>query len=74
MENVAIIGASMTQFGQRDEWVLDLLSQAGSACLEDAGVPPDAVDHLYVSNMASGEFEGQTGIMNAIAHDLAAMP
>ena len=74
MENVAIIGASMTQFGQRDGWVLDLLSEAGTACLNDAGVTPDAVDHLYVSNMASGEFEGQTGIMNAVAHDLAAMP
>jgi acetyl-CoA C-acetyltransferase len=74
MESVAIIGASMTQFGDRDEWVLDLLSEAGEACLDDAGVPSDAVDHLYVSNMASGEFEGQTGIMNAVAHDLAAMP
>jgi acetyl-CoA C-acetyltransferase len=74
MESVAIIGASMTQFGQREEWVLDLLAEAGSECLADAGVPPDAVDHLYVSNMASGEFEGQTGIMNAVTHDLAAMP
>jgi len=74
MESVAIIGASMTQFGQREEWVLDLLAEAGTECLDDAGVPPDEVDHLYVSNMASGEFEGQTGIMNAVAHDLAAMP
>ena len=70
MENVAIIGASMTQFGQRDGWVLDLLSEAGTACLDDAGVSPDAIDHLYVSNMASGEFEGQTGLMNALAHDM----
>ncbi|MFB6108401.1 MAG: thiolase family protein, partial [Haloplanus sp.] len=74
MENVAIIGASMTQFGQRDGWVCDLLSEAGQACLTDAGVQPGAVEHLYVSNMASGEFEGQTGIMNALTHDLAAMP
>jgi acetyl-CoA C-acetyltransferase len=74
MENVAIIGASMTQFGQREEWILELLSEAGTACLDDAGVSPDAVDHLYVSNMASGEFEGQSGVMNALVHDLAAMP
>ena len=74
MEHVAIIGASMTQFGQRDGWVLDLLSEAGQACLDDAGVAPDAVDHLYVSNMASGEFEGQTGVMNALAHDLGLVP
>ncbi|WP_138006466.1 thiolase family protein [Halalkalirubrum salinum] len=74
MERVALIGASMTQFGQRDAWVRELLSEAGLACLDDAGVEPTAIDHLYVSNMASGEFEGQTGIPNALAHDLAAMP
>ena len=74
MERVAIIGASMTQFGQRDAWIRELLAEAGSACLADAGVAPDAVEHLYVSNMASGEFEGQTGIPNALAHDLAAVP
>ncbi|WP_277553002.1 thiolase domain-containing protein [Halobaculum limi] len=74
MQDVAIIGASMTQFGQRDAWIRELLSEAGEACLEDAGVSADAVDHLYVSNMASGEFEGQTGVPNALAHDLQAVP
>jgi acetyl-CoA C-acetyltransferase len=74
MERVAIVGASMTRFGQRDAWVRDLLAEAGEACLADAGVTPDAVDHLYVSNMASGEFEGQTGLPNALAHDLSALP
>ncbi|QCJ47871.1 thiolase family protein [Haloprofundus sp. MHR1] len=74
MERVAIIGASMTRFGQRDAWIRELLAEAGRACLDDAGVAPDAIDHLYVSNMASGEFEGQTGVPNALAHDLAAMP
>ncbi|MFB6301389.1 MAG: thiolase family protein, partial [Haloferacaceae archaeon] len=74
MERVAIIGASMTRFGQRDGWVRDLLAEAGDECLADAGVPPDAVEHLYVSNMASGEFEGQTGIPNALASDLSAVP
>ncbi|MFD1599459.1 thiolase C-terminal domain-containing protein [Halobellus rarus] len=74
MERVAIIGASMTQFGQREEWIRDLLAEAGIACLDDAGVSPDAVEHLYVSNMASGEFEGQTGVPNALAHDLSAVP
>jgi acetyl-CoA C-acetyltransferase len=74
MERVAIIGASMTQFGQRDAWIRELLAEAGQAVLEDAGVSSDDIDHLYVSNMASGEFEGQTGVPNALAHDLAAMP
>ncbi|WP_049925396.1 thiolase family protein [Halopiger goleimassiliensis] len=75
MERVAVIGASMTQFGQREgEWILDLLAEAGLECLDDAGVEASEVEHLYVSNMASGEFEGQTGIMNAVAHDLDAIP
>ena len=75
MTDVAIIGASMTKFGKREgEWVMDLLAQAGQECLDDSGVAPHEVDHLYVSNMASGEFEGQTGVMNALAHDLGAVP
>ncbi|ADD06869.1 acetyl-CoA C-acetyltransferase catalytic subunit [Natrialba magadii ATCC 43099] len=74
MERVAVIGSSMTQFGQRDGWILDLLAEAGLACLDDAGVDAADVDHLYVSNMASGEFEGQTGIMNALAQDIDATP
>ncbi|WP_459884568.1 thiolase family protein [Halostagnicola bangensis] len=74
MERVAIIGSSMTQFGQRDAWIRELLAEAGGECLEDAAVDPTDVDHLYVSNMASGEFEGQTGVVNALAHDLGAIP
>ncbi|MFB6165369.1 MAG: thiolase family protein [Haloarculaceae archaeon] len=71
---VAIIGGSMTKFGQRDAWIRELLAQAGRECLVDAGVAPTDVDHVYVSNMASGEFEGQGGIMNALANDLGLMP
>ncbi len=75
MERVAVISASMTQFGNREgQFILDLLAEAGEACLDDVGVAPDSVDHLYVSNMASGEFEGQTGIPNALAHDLSMLP
>ncbi|WP_435194633.1 thiolase C-terminal domain-containing protein [Natronomonas sp. EA1] len=74
MSDVAIIGASMTQFGKREGWVADLLAEAGEACLRDAGVAPSEVEHLYVSNMASGEFEGQTGVPNRLAHDLGALP
>jgi len=73
MDRVAIIGASMTAFGDRDAWVRGLLAEAGDAALRDAGVDGDALDHLYVSNMASGEFEGQTGVPNALAHDLGAV-
>ncbi|WP_306057816.1 thiolase family protein [Natronococcus wangiae] len=74
MERVAIIGASMTQFGKREGWIQALLAEAGLECLEDSGVDAADVEHLYVSNMASGEFEGQTGVMNGLAHDLGAIP
>ncbi len=74
MERVAILGASMTKFGQRESWIRELLAEAALDCLEDAGVEADVVDHLYVSNMASGEFEGMTGVPNALAHDIGAIP
>ena len=72
-DRVAIIGASMTQFGQREAWIRELLAEAALACLEDAGVEPGDLDHCYVSNMSSGEFEGQGGIMNMLAHDIGAL-
>ncbi|MFC7073080.1 thiolase family protein [Halovenus rubra] len=72
--DVAVLGASMTPFGTREPWVRELATDAAIACLDDAGVDPSALDHLYLSNMASGEFEGQTGVMNAVAHDIGAVP
>ncbi len=74
MDRVAIIGASMTRFGQREGWLRDLLAEAALDCLADAPIEPDGIEHLYVSNMASGEFEGQTGVPNMLAHDIGAVP
>lgn len=74
MRDVAIIGASMTTFGRRESWIAQLLNEAAMACMADAGINSTDIDHLYVSNMASGEFEGQTGIMNMLAHDIGAIP
>ena len=71
---VAVLGGAMTSFGKREEWTLELANEAALACLEDASVAGADVEHLYVSNMASGEFEGQTGVMNALAHDIGAVP
>jgi len=73
-ERVAVVAAAMTEFGERDAWIRDLLAEAGDDCLSAAPLSPSAIDHLYVSNMASGEFEGQTGTMNALAHDLGVTP
>jgi acetyl-CoA acetyltransferase len=64
----------MTPFGEREAWIRDLLAEAGRACLESGPAGREAVEHLYVANMASGELEGQTGVMNALAHDLGVLP
>ena len=72
--DVAIIGAAMTEFGEREAWIRELLAEAGEACLDDAPIERDIVEHLYVANMASGELEGQTGTMNGLAHDLGILP
>jgi len=72
--DVAIVGASMTDFGEREDWVLNLLAEAATACLDDADVGPGAIEHCYVSNMAGGEFEGQTGVANALVDDVGAAP
>ena len=72
--DVAVIGASMTPFGEHDAWLTDLLADAARGCLADAGVAADQVDQLCVANMASGEFEGQTGVMNALAAEIGATP
>jgi acetyl-CoA C-acetyltransferase len=68
--DVAIVSASMTEFGEREGWLVDLLTAAGAACLDDAPLGPDAVEHCYVANMAGGEFEGRTGVMNALVQEL----
>ncbi len=72
--DVALISVAMTSFGERDAWIRELLAEAGRDCLDDAPVDDQRIEHLYVSNMASGELEGQTGTMNALAHDLGVVP
>jgi len=74
MDRVAILGSAMTAFGEREAWIRKLLATAGGECLERAGVTPDDIEHCYVSNMASGEFEGQGGTMNALVQDLGIAP
>jgi len=71
---VAVLTAAMTPFGEREAWARELASEVALACLDRAGLSGTDLEHLYVSNMASGEFEGQTGVMNALAHDIGAVP
>jgi acetyl-CoA acetyltransferase len=70
--DVALIAAAMTDFGEREAWIRELLAEAAQECLDDAPVSADTLEHIYVANMASGELEGQTGVMNALAQDVGA--
>ncbi len=72
MERVACISSAMTAFGQREEWVIELATQAGLACLEEVAVGAGELDHVYLANMASGEFEGQSGVVNALVDEIGA--
>ena len=62
----------MTTFGKRDEWVVDLAAEAALECLDDTAIEPTDLDHVYLANMASGEFEGQSGVVNALIDDIGA--
>lgn len=61
----------MTRFGQRDALIRKLPAEARKDCLADAGVAPGDVDCVYVSNMASGEFDSQTEVMKIPVHELS---
>ncbi len=72
MERVACLNTSMTSFGQREEWVIDLANEAALDCLDGVGVEASDLEHVYLANMASGEFEGQSGVVNALIDDIGA--
>lgn len=74
MRDVAVIGYGLTKFGRHDVSVVDLLSEASLQALDDASVDPSKVDCLLVGNMSSGEFEGRSGIANALVSELSMEP
>jgi len=71
--DVAVVGAAMTQFGERDAGLQSLLAEAGEQCLADGGVEPAAIDRLTVAR-ASGNYTGQAGLANLVAGDLGVRP
>ncbi|HCM44973.1 MAG: Acetyl-CoA acyltransferase [Candidatus Beckwithbacteria bacterium GW2011_GWB1_47_15] len=55
-----ITGAYQTKFGELwDKSLSDLIFEAGSNAMKDAGVKPAEVDLVLVGNMLSGQLEGQ---------------
>jgi acetyl-CoA C-acetyltransferase len=63
----------MTQFGEREGRLADLLTEAAVACLDAGLVAPSAVEHLYVTE-SGGAYDGQHGLASAVAGDLGIEP
>lgn len=58
----------MTQFGRRPELsVKQLVGEAVTAALEDAGVAPDVVRALFFANTMQGHLEGQHAVAGQVA-------
>lgn len=74
MRDVAVIGSGVTKFGKHDVSVLRLLAEASMEALRDSKTNNEKFGMVLVGNMASGEFEGKSGIANALVSDLALEP
>jgi acetyl-CoA C-acetyltransferase len=74
MREVAIVGCGMTKFGRREEDLLDLLTEASLAALDDCGLARGPVDSVYVANMGAGILNHQTGVASALTDRLNLLP
>ena len=74
MRDVAIVGVGVTKFGKHTESVIQLLAEASLIALKDSRTEDERFDSVFVANMGSGEFEGKSGIANALTSDLALEP
>ena len=75
MRPVVIAGAGMIPFERRDEdSLVDMLSMAGLAAMDDAGLGDRPIDAVYVGNMASGLFNHQVSVASALVDRLNLMP
>jgi acetyl-CoA C-acetyltransferase len=74
MRDVAIVGCGMTRFGRREEDLLDLLTEASLAALDDARLGKGPVDAVYVANMGAGILNHQTGVASALVDRLGLLP
>lgn len=55
-----VVGAAHTPFGELwDRSYRDLLTEAGLAAMQDAGVHGEAIDAVFVGSMSTGKFLGQ---------------
>ncbi|MFQ5907739.1 MAG: thiolase family protein [Thermoplasmata archaeon] len=72
MRDVVVLAYGLTPFGRHEGSVVDLLTEASLPALEASGT--EGVDAVFVGNMSSGEFEGKSGIANALVSELGLEP
>jgi len=74
MREVSLIGTGVTHFGKDDRDILQLLAAAALDAIKDSRTEKEQFGSIFVANMGSGEFEGKSGIGNALVSDMALEP
>jgi len=68
MREVAIIGVGLTKFGELwDKSFRQLITEAGTKAILDAGIKGSEIDALYVGSMSPGRFVGQEHVGALVA-------
>jgi len=68
MRDVAIIGVGLTKFGELwDKSFRNLIAEAGTKAILDAGIEGKEIDALYVGSMSPGRFVGQEHVGALVA-------
>lgn len=68
MRDVAVIGIGATKFGELwDKSFRQLIAEAGSRAIIDAGISGTEIDALYVGSMGAGRFIGQEHVGALVA-------
>ena len=66
MRDVAVIGIGITKFGELwDKSFRQLIAEAGSKAILDAGIEGKEIDGMYIGSMSSGRFVGQEHVGSA---------
>ncbi len=70
MRSISIVGVGLTKFGEHwDKGLKELIAEAGTLAIEDAGIGKVKIQAVYAGCMASGRFNGQEHI-GALAADV----
>ena len=68
MREVAVIGIGITKFGELwDKSFRQLIAEAGSKAILDAGIEGKEIDGMYIGSMSSGRFVGQEHVGALVA-------